>query len=183
MDLRPVVSFLRSICTDILSLVERTATIPSDTRESFGSGLELAYRELVAYEILAGNRITQEQSEAIAVRAAAQVVRRVTESVRLGDHTGSAAGRVGRPRLTVVHEQLETLIEDNFTTPQIAHMLGVSISTVRRRMDIHNMSIRVTYAALSNEELDRLVCEVASQFPACGSKQMVGHLLARGVRV
>ena len=181
MDLRPVVSFLRRLCTDMLSLVEGTATVPL---ESFGSGLELAYRELVAYEILAGNSITQEQSEAIDyVRAAMRVVRRVSESIHYGGLVGSLGTGVGRPRLAVTREQLESLIEANFTAPQIAHMLGVSISTVRRRMDMYNMSIRATYATLSNEELDQVVREVTCQFPACGSKQMAGHLLSRGFRV
>ena len=76
------------------------------------------------------------------MRAATQVVRRVAESVRYGDFIGSSTTGVGRPRLTVTSEQLESLIEANFTTPQIAHMLGVSVSTVRRRMDMYNMSIR-----------------------------------------
>ena len=159
------------LCTDVLSLVEGTATVPRDTLESFGSGLELAYRELVAYEILAGNSITQEQSEAIDyVRAATRVVRRVSESIHCGGLVGSLGTGVGRPRLAVTREQLESLIEANFMAPQIAHMLGVSISTVRRRMDMYNMSIRATYVTLSNEELDQVVREVTSQFPACGSK-------------
>ena len=98
------------------------------------------------------------------------------------DHSLTVRGR-GRPRLIVTREQLESLIEATFTTPQIAHMLGVSVSTVRRRMDLYNLCIRATYAAISDHELDQLISEISRLFPMCGSKQMAGHLLARGFRI
>ena len=78
----------------------------------------------------------------------------------------------------VARGQLESLIEANFTTSQIAHMLGVSVSTVRRQMDVYGLSIRATYATLSEDELDQLTCDVSSQFPTCGSKQMADHFYA-----
>ena len=89
----------------------------------------------------------------------------------------------GRPRIVVTREQLESLIEANFTVPRIAHMLGVSVSTLRRRMDLYNLSIRATYALISDQELDDCVREISRMFPMCGSKQMAGHLLSRGFRV
>ena len=98
------------------------------------------------------------------------------------DHSLTVRGR-GRPRLIVTREQLESLIEATFTTPQIAHMLGVSVSTLRRRMDLYNLCIRATYAAISDHELDQLISEISRLFPMCGSKQMAGHLLARGFRI
>ena len=186
MDLYRVVSYLRSVCDDISSLVEGTAVLPRmanrESLESMASGLELAYRELVAYEMLVGSSFTQQQSEALeCVRAAMQAVRQATgEMYHETDnlHTGR-----GRPRVCLSREQLESLIEANFTVPQIAHMLGVSVSTIRRRMNMYNLAIRATYANISNEDLDQQVLLVSSQFPACGSKQMAGHLLSRGLRV
>ncbi len=44
-------------------------------------------------------------------------------------------GAIGRPIFAIPHHQLEFLIESRFSVPQISHnILGVSISTVRRRM-------------------------------------------------
>ena len=158
MALNRVVSSLQSLCADVSSLGEGT-TVPRETLESFGCALERAYRELVAYEIVAGNSITQEQSEAIDfVRAAMRILRGAAERAHDGsslDHSLTVRGR-GRPRLIVTREQLESVIEATFTTPQIAHMLGVSVSTVRRRMDLYNLCIRATYAAISDHELDQL---------------------------
>ena len=50
-------------------------------------------------------------------------------------------------------------------------------------MDLYNLSIRATYAAITNQELDDRIREISRMFPMCGSKQMAGHLLARGLRV
>jgi hypothetical protein len=157
--------------------------LPREVLDSFEYGLERVYRELVAYEMLVGSTITQEQIEAIdLVRLAMHIVRGLAErALCIGVH--SSAILQGRPRFVITREQLETLIEANFTGPQIAHMLGVSLSTVRRRMDLYNLSIRATYAAISDQELDARVLEISRMFPMCGSKQMAGHLLARGLRV
>ena len=186
MDLTPVVSSLRRLCTDVLSLGEEAAGVPHELLDSFQYELERVYRDLVAYEILAGIGLTQQQSEAVDfVRVAMQIVRDIAERAHREaslDHSLSLRGR-GRPRLVVTREQLESLIETKFTAPQIAHMLGVSVSTVRRRMDLYNLSIGATYAEISNEELDLLIHEISRHFPMCGSKQMTGHLLSRGFRV
>ena len=40
---------------------------------------------------------------------------------------------VGRPRFDIPEEQLCSLIDSRFTVPQIADLIGVSTSTVRRR--------------------------------------------------
>ena len=132
--------------------------------------------------MLAGNRLTQQHSEATEyVRAAMQVIRQVVQEVHpVSEHFH--AGR-GRPRLVLSCGQLESLIQANFTVPQITHMLAISVSTIRRRMDDYNLAIRATYSNISNEELHQLVLEITNQFPACGSKQMASNLLSCGFRV
>ena len=45
------------------------------------------------------------------------------------------------------------------------------------------LSIRAQYSSLTDQELDAIVCDIQSQFPMCGNKQMQGHLLSRGHRV
>lgn len=49
-------------------------------------------------------------------------------------------------------------------------------------MTKYGLSISATYSSI-NEELDALVGEIQVMFPMCGNRQMLGHLLARGVRV
>ena len=44
------------------------------------------------------------------------------------------SGTAGRPRFFVPRDHLEYLVENRFTVPQIAEMIGVSPRTVHRRM-------------------------------------------------
>ena len=62
----------------------------------------------------------------------------------------------------------------------MAEMLDVSLRTVRRRLSEYRISISAQYSTVSD---DQLVAEIQQQFPLCGNRQMLGHLLARGLRV
>ena len=50
-------------------------------------------------------------------------------------------------------------------------------------MSDFNLSVHKTYCDLTDQELDDIVKQVQVEFPACGNKQMMGHLLSRGIRV
>ena len=93
------------------------------------------------------------------------------------------AGSVGRPAFAISNHQLQYLLESRFSVPQIAELLGVSVSTIRRRMSTYNLSVRATYTVITDERLDELVVSVQQQFPNWGNRQMYGHLLSRGIRV
>ena len=93
------------------------------------------------------------------------------------------SGAVGRPRFEISSSQLEFFIQTGFSVPQIAHLLGVSVSTVRRRMTDYNLTIHSTYCTLDDIELDSLIADIQQQFPNAGNCQMYGHLWSRGIRV
>ncbi|KAH3893397.1 hypothetical protein DPMN_017544 [Dreissena polymorpha] len=44
------------------------------------------------------------------------------------------SGGVGRPKYLVSRDQLETLLEMNFSNKDIASMIGISVSSVKRRL-------------------------------------------------
>ena len=70
------------------------------------------------------------------------------------------AGAVGRPAFSISYHQLHYLIDSRFSVPQIAELLGVSVSTIRRRMSTYDLSIRATYTSITDERLDELVASV-----------------------
>ena len=51
-------------------------------------------------------------------------------------------GRPGRPRCAVSKDQLQHLFEIGFSATSVASMLGVSVHTIRRRMD--DIGLRVS---------------------------------------
>ena len=54
---------------------------------------------------------------------------------------------------------------------------------MRRRLSEYGISISAQYSTVSDDQLDEIVAEIQQQFPLCGNRQMLGHLLARGLRV
>ena len=92
-------------------------------------------------------------------------------------------GSVGRPRLDVRKDQLEYLLGVGFSTPQIATTIGVSLSTVRRRMTEYGLSVGALYSDIPDQELDSIVNQIKVFFPNCGYRLMGGHLLCQGYRL
>ena len=180
------VSTLRRVVSDLVPF-QQGEVIPLDVAESFSVSLELVYRELLAKESLEG--MTVAESEACeCVRRSLALLENLAELNRVNEHQLTQVepmhdGQIGRPKFCISCEQLSMLLEHQFSVPQISELLGVSVSTVRRRMAEYNLSITATYASMDSNELDSLVREIQTRFPMCGNRQMQGHLLARGYRI
>ena len=93
------------------------------------------------------------------------------------------SGDVGRPSFEIPYCQLEYLVHSHFTVPQIATMLEVSVSTIRRRMLSYGLSIHQTHSNLSDAELDAIVSDAQHLFPGWGNRQMYGYLVSRGIQI
>ena len=89
----------------------------------------------------------------------------------------------GRPRYNISEEQLEFLLHKRFSTTEIALLLGVGKRTVERRLEEFGLSVRATYADISNEVLDAEVSSILRNFPNTGYKRMTGFLLSRNIRI
>lgn len=93
------------------------------------------------------------------------------------------SGVPGRPSYVISREHLLFFLDHRFTIPETAVMLGVSQSTVKRRLRQYGLSVSASYAAMADEDLDQVVSAIVNDFPNCGYKRMTGFLLARGLRV
>ena len=87
------------------------------------------------------------------------------------------------PRFLIPREQLEYLVENHFSVPKMAEIIGVSPRTIERRMAECEISISSQYADITDEQLDEVVQAMYDVVPACGYRQMQGLLLGRGLRV
>lgn len=92
-------------------------------------------------------------------------------------------GCVGRPRLNVTKEQLEYLLAMGFSGPEISNAIGVSLSTVRRRMTQYGLTIGSLYSDITDQELDAIASQIKVLFPNCGFRMMQGHLFNQGHRI
>ena len=64
----------------------------------------------------------------------------------------------------------------------IAKMLYVSVKTVYRRLEENGLSMRDTYAVLTEQDLDEIIKNILEEFPNCGCKSMRDHLSCRGFK-
>ena len=65
----------------------------------------------------------------------------------------------------------------------IASMLGISLRTVRRRMNEFGLSVRSSYSDIDDDELKRAVQQIKVNFPCSGYRIIDGLLRQRGIRV
>uniref|UniRef100_A0A3P8SH17 Integrase core domain-containing protein n=1 Tax=Amphiprion percula TaxID=161767 RepID=A0A3P8SH17_AMPPE len=93
------------------------------------------------------------------------------------------AGERGRPKLIFSEELLSRLIDFPLPVSCIANLLGVSQSTIFRRMRELGLSTRSTYSSLTDSELDDAVQSIKSRIPNAGYRMVKGCLQADGHRV
>lgn len=89
--------------------------------------------------------------------------------------SGSSPG--GQPRYNIPMRQVQFLLENRFTVPQVSEMLGASGSTIRRRMSEYHLSVRDQYATVTDQELDEMIGEIREQFPTRGNNKLRGTCL------
>ena len=184
MDTHWCITTLTRIVSD-LENYDSGRCIGGDLLDAYHVQLELVYRELIGMEVLGGlpNSLSVDR-----VREALRIVRSMLlesdEVMEMGYHAPVIYdGNEGRPRVNIPRTQLACMLEKNFTVPQIAGILRVSVRTIRRRMSEYGLSVHALYSQITDIELDIIVTGVQSQFPMCGNRQMQGHFLARGIRV
>ena len=89
------------------------------------------------------------------------------------------SGRGARPQISVNNiKQVELLRTCGYTWEEVADALQVSTSTVWRRVQEMEISMK-KYSEISDNELDDLVSSIQEQNPNCVPVMIQGHLKAR----
>ena len=92
-------------------------------------------------------------------------------------------GSSGRPAYNISKETLQYLLDLNFSITQIAFILRVSVSTVKRRLKYFSLSVTETYSKMCDEDLDIKLREILNNFPRTGYRRMMGFLKSEGMRI
>ncbi|XP_067233057.1 uncharacterized protein [Chanodichthys erythropterus] len=89
----------------------------------------------------------------------------------------------GRPKILVEEQRLKYMLQAQLPVSCIATLMGVSKSTIFRRMRDYELSVRDMYSSISDEELDSLVASVKNALPNSGYRMVRGRLESMGYRV
>ena len=139
--------------------------------ESLEQHMELLYRHVAAIPDANDSDVSSVGAAVVSIRGIRSILDNpVTERRDLP----LSQGAVGRPRYGISQEQLEYLIDLRFTCPDIARLLGVSLRTIRRRMEEFGIAIRDRYSCISDSELDEEVEGIKVEYPNAGIKIITG---------
>ena len=92
------------------------------------------------------------------------------------------SGDRGRPSFFISKEHLEFFLSYGFHCPEIGQVLGVSESTVRRRLNQFELSVK-NFSQITDRELDASIEEIKMKFPDSGYRMVLGQLRAKDIRV
>lgn len=93
------------------------------------------------------------------------------------------SGRPGRPGFHISLEQLNYFLKYQFSVTDIAKALGVSQSTIFRRMRSFGLSIRQNIPPLSDEEVDAKIRGILHEFPNAGYRRVISQLAVSGLKL
>lgn len=89
----------------------------------------------------------------------------------------------GRPLINVDFEDIEFLRQLRFSWTKISEILGISRSTLYRRLRQEDVTEHLSYSNISDTALDSIVEQIKERHPNDGERLMIGHLMSRGICV
>ena len=117
-------------------------------------------------------------------------VREVLESLLYCEHTKNdsrclflVSGEAGRPSFEIGYDVLLFFIEHGFNARRISEMLGVSKSTVFRRLRQYSLSTKPDGIYITDKELDEEIDLAVKDFPYFGIRRMKGLSCSKNINV
>ena len=88
---------------------------------------------------------------------------------------------LGRPQIIVSIEYIEYLRGLHFRWTKIASILGISRSTLYRRLEEEGIELSDTYSQVSDNDLDHTIAGIKHSHPNDGERLITGHLYRLGI--
>lgn len=156
--------------------------------EGFCWRIQVIYRDLLAKNAASELQDHEEDVKELVAQAYDILTRTVErlEAEQTDRHKTAEllrTGLTGRPSFDIPRDVLEYLLDIHLSVPKIASIVGVSVSTIRRRMSEYELSVRDTYNRMSDQELDDVLSTANREFPTWGARQMYGYLISQDIRV
>ena len=181
---------LREVLREELSKIHRILITPDvDAVENISIRLESLYGHLLRiYEQSLAPSVVNEEVLDI-IRKLLNIISSTCEEFGVNSIVSDwqtpivVSHQRGRPKYDLPRGQILFFIEHGFTCSRISSMLGISQSTLHRRMSEYGLSIRNTYSGISESELRDLISHAHESFPNAGYRFIQGWLNQRGLRI
>ena len=146
------------------------------TFETLGRHAELLYQHLLAVSNVDDDLLSAAAEVASRFRFLAVHQDERSDNFTSTYHSNVSSVQEGivRPRFDISHDQLEYLLDLKFTCPDIARLLGVSLRTIRRRMEEFDIMVRDRYSSITERDLDEEVVGIKRSYPNAGLQIITG---------
>ena len=169
-------SMIARLRHSLLDLGRRLQASPDENVADF---VIFRLEQILGHLVRIGDRFIEVRDSVTAVMLMLNSYFETTRNFVTVETTGNA---LGRPRFVIPREQLVYMLDYGISLSDIAHALGVSKSTVKRRLRDYNITVRYQ-DVLTDGALDELVREVQAEFPNAGYRRVYSQLKARSVNV
>jgi hypothetical protein len=88
----------------------------------------------------------------------------------------------GAPVYNIPKSNLEILLDIGFTIKEMSLLLGVSESTLYRRMRVFGLK-KVIFSDISDDDLTAVVKQTIEEFPKSGERMLIEIIRQKGIRV
>jgi len=95
----------------------------------------------------------------------------------------NSGGLVGHPKFGLSRDQLQYLVDYELKISDIAEALGVSRSTIKRRLREYGILVSERQTDIPDAELDCVVRNIQTDFPNAGYRRVQSQLTLRGIKV
>lgn len=184
---------IHALRTELVSIVDRLDTYTRERRDFNLQDADSFHRRLdqicrAVFQFTRVNVLEDDVHLSFVIESVVLLQQLEQLNDNMNEHSGFQApllqiGRAGRPRFNIARNQLEYLLQNGFTGPDVSQMLGVLLRTIRRRIQEYGIFHQTFRTIVSNDELDGIVREIASQFPRIGYRRLEGELRSRGTTI
>lgn len=95
----------------------------------------------------------------------------------------SHPNQVGRPPVVLSREKITELLSLDLSYTQIARVLGVSRTTLYKKMTDLGITHKAKYSTITDEQLDNTIKNIYRDQHSMGEIMLMGHLKSRGLDV
>ena len=159
-DLDEICSELSKMSSDICSL----DSLSHGELDFYIYRLEQIWKNLFVIHYESSKEATQDDAILLYIRDAIRCLNDCNAVLDLSYRCPAyKSGKVGRPRLSVAKEQLEYLIDNDF-------------SAIDNDFERCSVGFRASYSSINNSELDVVITEIIGEFPNIGYRRVQGEL-------
>lgn len=169
------------ICHSIVSLIHQLEACngDSDSLDSITYRVDWLYGIVVRYSAVFPGLFSEQAIKL--VHAAKDIL--LTALSGAENHSFHSNCSTRTPKIQYYQGATSISLGESFSVPDIAQTLGVSLSTIERRLHEFCIPARSFYSVIDDETLDRTIRDILRSFPSAGYCRMTGFLLSRGIKV